>query len=429
VQVCCAVVGAEPARRDRTRAALSHPRRVARLYHATVPTFDYIARDASGKRVKARAEASSEASLLADLAAKGLAPIRVSAAGAARAGGRVGVRPLSASYRQLSELLRSGVPLLRALRLLGRGKSNPTLAKAWSEVADAIASGERLADAMSRHPRIFASVHVAMVRAGERGAFLEPVLARLATLLEQQADLRGRVIGNLMYPLVLLLVGAGVVVASLVFFVPKFQDFFDKLPSLPLATRILLGASEALTGHAVLLTIASAALAAGTVVLARKPAVRFWCAEHFMRVPMLGPLFASIAVARFSRMLGTLLENGIPMLQAIEIARDSAGNPVLSRALHNASEAVRQGEQLSKPLAESGLFSEDVIEIIAVGESANTLPSVLVRLADTLESRIDRTLSMLLRLMEPAMLLVIAGIVMFIFLALVVPMMQLSSQL
>jgi general secretion pathway protein F/type IV pilus assembly protein PilC len=134
-------------------------------------------------------------------------------------------------------------------------------------------------------------------------------------------------------------------------------------------------------------------------------------------------------VARFARMLGTLLENGIPMLQAIEIARDSAGNPVLSRALHNASEAVRQGEQLSKPLAESGLFPEDVIEIVAVGESANTLPSVLVRLADTLESRIDRTLAMLLRLMEPAMLLLIAGVVMFIFLALVVPMMNLSSQL
>jgi general secretion pathway protein F/type IV pilus assembly protein PilC len=148
-----------------------------------------------------------------------------------------------------------------------------------------------------------------------------------------------------------------------------------------------------------------------------------------MRAPMLGPLFASIAVARFARMLGTLLENGIPMLQAIDIARDSAGNPVLARALERASESVRQGEQLSKPLAESGLFAEDVIEIIAVGESANTLPSVLVRLADTLEARIDRALATVLRLMEPAMLLFIALVVMFIFLALVVPMMQLSSQL
>ena len=197
-------------------------------------SFDYIARDAAGRRVKGRVDAASEAILLADLAAKGLAPIRIDAARQRARGGRVGVRALSASYRQLAELLRSGVPLLKALRLLGRSKSNATLAAAWNEVADSIASGERFADAMSRHPRVFAPVHVAMVRAGERGAFLEPVLARLATLLEQQADLRGRVIGNLMYPAVLLLVGAGVVVAALVFFVPKFQDFFDKLPTLSL---------------------------------------------------------------------------------------------------------------------------------------------------------------------------------------------------
>jgi general secretion pathway protein F/type IV pilus assembly protein PilC len=232
-----------------------------------------------------------------------------------------------------------------------------------------------------------------------------------------------------MDPAVLLLVGAGVVVASLVFFVPKFQDFFDKLPSLPLATRVLLGASEIFTQHAFALAFLLVATVAAVVVLLRKPAVRYWCSEQLMRVPLLGPLFSSIAVARFSRMLGTLLENGIPMLQAIEIARDSAGNPVLSRALDRAADSVRQGEQLSRPLADSGLFSEDVVEIISVGESANTLPSVLVRLADTLESRIDRSLSMLLRLMEPAMLLLIAAVVMFIFLALVVPMMQLSSQL
>lgn len=394
-----------------------------------MPTFAYIARDAGGRRVSGRADAATESSLLSDLAAKGLSPIKVTAASSRRSGGRVGVRALSASYRQLSELLRSGVPLLRALRLLGRGKSNPTLAKAWNEVADSIASGERLADAMLRHERVFSPVHVAMVRAGERGAFLEPVLARLAALLEQQADLRGRVIGNLMYPLVLLLVGAAVVVAALVFFVPKFQDFFDKLPSLPLATRLLLGASELFTGHAYLVLATTAAVVVAAVTLVRRADFRLWFVARFMRVPMLGPLFASIAVARFARMLGTLLENGIPMLQAIEIARDSAGNPVLSLALERAIEAVRQGEQLSKPLADSGLFAEDIVEIIAVGESANTLPSVLVRLADTLEARIDRTLSMLLRLMEPAMLLLIACVVMFIFLALVVPMMQLSSQL
>ena len=403
--------------------------RCARLYYEPMPSFAYIARDAGGRRVKGRADAANESAMLTDLAARGLAPIRVDAARSRKRGGRVGVRALSASYRQLSELLRSGVPLLRGLGLLARAKSNPTLAAAWGEVAESLSGGERLADAMDKHPRIFAPVHVAMIRAGERGAFLEPVLARLATLLEQQADLRGRVIGNLLYPAVLLLVGAGVIVASLVFFVPKFAEFFSKMPDLPIATRLLLATSAIVTAHAWLTVSFVLATLVGVVIALRNPSVRLQMVRTSMRVPTLGPLFASIAVARFARMLGTLLANGIPMLQALDIARDSAGNPILADAVTRASELVRHGEPLSKPLADSGLFPDDVLEIISVGESANNLPSVLIRLADTMEARIDRTLGMLLRLMEPAMLLVIAGVVMFIFLALVVPMMQLSSQL
>jgi general secretion pathway protein F/type IV pilus assembly protein PilC len=148
-----------------------------------------------------------------------------------------------------------------------------------------------------------------------------------------------------------------------------------------------------------------------------------------MRLPFVGPLLSSIAVARFARMLGTLLENGIPMLDALEIARESAGNPILAESIARASESVRHGEPLGARLAESGFLGDDVVEMIAVGESANNLPSVLVRLADTLEARIDRMLAALLKLMEPAMLLVIACVVMFIFIALVVPMMRRSSQL
>ncbi len=395
-----------------------------------VPDFAYIARDGGGRRVSGRTEATSEAAVLAELAARGLAPIRVRPANAARRrGGRIGTRALAGSYRQLSELLRAGVPLLRALRLLARARSHPALAAAWGEVADRLAAGERLADAMEGRQGVFAPVHIAMVRAGERGAFLEPVLARLASLLEQQADLRGKVLGNLLYPVLLLLVGFGIVVAALVFFVPKFEEYFMKMPELPFATRILLGTSALVTEHAWLMGGLAVAALVGAVAAARNPRVRVAVVRRLMRVPVLGPLFSSIAVARFARMLGTLLENGIPMLQALGIARDSAGNPVLATAVDAAAEAVRHGEPLSRPLAESGLFPEEVVEMISVGESANNLPSVLVRLADTLESRIDRMLATLLRLMEPAMLLLIAAVVLFIFLALVVPMMQLSSQL
>jgi general secretion pathway protein F/type IV pilus assembly protein PilC len=394
-----------------------------------MPTFAYIARSADGRRVAGRADAANESAVLGDLAVRGLSPISIAVAASQRPGGRVSVRALSGSYRQLSELLRSGVPLLRALRLLARGKSSPPLARAWGTVADGLAAGERLGDAMAKEERTFAPVHVAMVRAGERGAFLEPVLARLATLLEQQADLRARVVGNLLYPAVLLLVGVGVVIASLIFFVPKFEEFFSKMPDLPFATRLLLGASSVLTANAAISTAMIIGVGIAAFLTLRNARVRMSLLKRAMRLPYLGSLFAAIAVARFARMLGTLLENGIPMLQALEIARDSAGNPILAAAITRAAEAVKHGEPLSAPLSASGLFADDVIEMIAVGESANNLPSVLVRLADTLESRIDRMLAMLLRLMEPAMLLVIAGVVMFIFLALVVPMMQLSSQL
>jgi len=399
------------------------------FYNPAVPTYAYIARSADGRRVKGRGDAANESAMLGDLAARGLSPIEISPAAAPRRGKRVGVRALAASYRQLSELLRSGVPLLRALRLLARSKSSPALAASWGAVADGIASGDRLADAMSRDERVFAAVHVAMVRAGERGAFLENVLARLATLLEQQADLRGRVLGNLLYPVVLLLVGAGVVVASLVFFVPKFEEYFSKMPELPLPTRLLLGMSSFVTGSPWLAAMAMCAILVVAWVVFRSSSVRLALLARAMRLPFVGTLLSSIAVARFARMLGTLLENGIPMLSALEIARESAGNPILATAIERAAESVRHGEPLAEPLAASGFFSEDVIEMISVGESANNLPSVLVRLADTLESRIDRMLATLLKLMEPAMLLLIACVVMFIFVALVVPMMRMSSQL
>jgi len=399
------------------------------FYNQGVPTFAYTARSADGRRVKGRADGASESAVLGDLAARGLTPIRVEPALAAGPRRRIAVRALAASYRQLSELLHAGVPLLRALRLLGRGKSNPALARAWAAVADAISSGDRLADAMAREPRVFAPVHVAMVRAGERGAFLEQVLARLAGLLEQQADLRGRVLGNLLYPVVLLLVGAGVVVASLVFFVPKFEEYFAKMPELPLATRMLLGTSSLVTGSPwIAAGIAAAAIAACWAAY-RSPSIRRAALVRAMRLPFIGPLLSSIAVARFARMLGTLLENGIPMLDALDIARESAGNPILAESIARAAESVRHGEPLGARLAESGLLGDDVVEMISVGESANNLPSVLVRLADTLEARIDRMLAALLKLMEPAMLLVIACVVMFIFIALVVPMMRMSSQL
>ena len=393
-------------------------------------TFAYIARDSAGKRITGTLTGQSEHAVLAELYARELAPVSVDEVRervSLRLGRPVSTRKLANLYRQLADLLRSGVPLLRSLRLLGRGKSNPALAKIMTDVADAVADGERLADAMAAKPEVFPDVHIAMVRAGETGGFLEAVLARLGDFLEHQADLKSKVIGNLIYPIVLLTLAIGVVVAAMIFFVPKFEPMFAKLDSLPLPTVMLLAISDGLREQTIVILLVLAALIALALWGVRRPEFRRWLAGVVIRLPKVGEFSSQLAIARFTRILGTMLGNGIPMLAAMKISRDAAGNPILAEAIDAATENVRAGETLAEPLAHSGMIADDIIEMISVGEAANNLPDVLITISDTIEKRIDRTLALLLRLMEPALLLFLAGVVVFIFLALFLPMLKMST--
>ncbi len=390
-------------------------------------TFAYIARDEAGQKVTGKLSGGSEQAVLAELQSRQLAPVKVEAVREqVRFQRGVSSRQLAQAYRQLADLLRAGVPLLRALRLLGRSKANPRLAGVMSKVADEVADGTRLADAMKEHRDVFPPIQIAMITAGERGGFLEPVLNRMGTFLEHQADMRGKIIGSLIYPAALLAVGTGIIVFALLFFVPQFEDFYGQI-ELPWPTAVLMASSQMLTNAwlAVLITVA-VLIALGWWAL-KQPAVSRQLAIWQLRVPKLGPLVRNLAVGRFTRILGTLLENGIPMLSAMQISRDAAGHVLLAEAIDEATEAVRAGEPLAQPLAASGLFSDDVVEMISVGESANNLPVVLVTIAETIEKRVDRMLSIVMRLIEPVLLLGLAGIVMFIFIALIVPMMRMSA--
>lgn len=393
-----------------------------------MPTFAYVARDPAGERVVGELDSSNQQAALMELQAKGLAPVRISESKErVRRRRSISTRRLAAAYGQLADLLRAGVPLLRALRLLGNSRADPRIAEVMSAVADAIADGDRLADAMARHGDVFPPVQVAMVRAGERGAFLDQVLERLSTFIAHQAEMRSKVIGNLIYPVILLVAGIGIVVAAMVFFVPRFKGFIDKGMELPLATRLLLGTSDVLVNHWFMVLVAIGVVAFALHRISRRPQVRRAVAVWQLKVPVLGGLVRSLCVARFSRVLGTMLGNGIPMLQAMRIARDAAGHVLLVEAIDAATDAMRAGESLARPLGSSGFLDESTVEMIAVGESANNLPDVLVTVADSLEKRIDQTLAILIRLMEPLLLLLLAGVVIFIFMALIVPMMQLSS--
>jgi len=390
-------------------------------------TFAYIARNAEGQRISGRLAGPSRQMVLAELEARALAPVKLQEVRETtwrRA--RLSLRQRAQVYRQIGDLLRAGVPLLRALRVLGRGKAQPRLAQIMAKVADAVADGERLADALSARDGVFPELEVAMIRAGERGGFLEPVLHRLSTFIEIQADMKSKIVGNLIYPAVLVGMGALVIIGFMVVIVPRFRDFYSRI-ELPWPTRVILGASDFLTLHWLLALLLVAGVVAMWMWLKRQPEVRRAAETLILRLPHIGPLRRSIAVARFARILGTLLDNGVPMLTAMKISRDAAGHVLLAEAIEKAAAAVERGDTLAHPFAESGLMGEEVVEMISVGESANNLPEVLITVADTIDKRVDRLLNLFVRLMEPAILLALGVAVMFLFAALILPMMRMRS--
>ena len=391
--------------------------------------FAYTARDALGKRVTGRLEAMSEQMVLTELEARGLVPLQLkSAASVSTGGNRVSTRALARFYRQLGDLLRAGVPMLRAIRLLAGMRSNRKLAQVLGQVADSVEEGERLADSMAAFPQTFPEIQTSIIRAGERGGFIDSALDRLATFMDQRADMQSKVIGNLIYPIVLLAVGMGIVVAALIFFVPRFEDFFAGM-DLPTSTVLLMAMSRFTIAWWPVLIVLLAGLVPLILHARRQLSWRRRWERFRLALPVLGPLGRAIACARFCRVLGTMLENGIPLIESMQIARGAVGSLLLEEALESATEAVSGGDSLATPLSESGIIDPDVVEMIMVGESANNLAEVLVTIADTLEGRVDRQLAIAIRLMEPLLLILLAGVVLFIFMSLIVPMLNMSSSL
>lgn len=394
--------------------------------------YRYIALTSGGERVVGVLAGASEQAVLAELETRRLTPVQVAEheERASLFGKRVGTRQLATAYTQLADLLRAGVSLMRGLRLLGASKSSPRLAAVFSEVGDAVAEGTELAEAMAARPDVFPRIHVAMVRAGEKGGFLDQVLARLGTFLQAQADLRARVIGSLIYPAVLVFVGVAVLGIVFGVFVPKFRPMFSKMDeegNLPGLTHAVLGLGDLVSAWG---PVIAAVLVVGLIAfwrLVRKPETARKIDAITLKVPIIGPLVGALAIARFCRILGTMLGNSIPMLAAMQIAREAAGNAVLEDAIVKATEAVRQGQPLAPPLAESGLFAPDIVEMITVGEQANNLDEVLLTVAQTLESRIERMLQVALKLVEPLLLLLMAVVVGFVAAGLVLPISQMGS--
>jgi general secretion pathway protein F/type IV pilus assembly protein PilC len=400
-----------------------------------MPDFTYEALAPSGQRSQGTLTATSEREVLAMLDSRGLYPVRIgpvkaSGSGKSWKGRRIRSRYMCTFYSQLADLLRSGVPLLRSIHILERQSSQPALSAVLREVHAKVADGSGLAEAMAEHPRVFNELSVSMIRAGQEGGFLEDVLKRIADFTENQEDLKAKVIGAMAYPIFLAVVGTIVLNVLIIFFVPKFEPIFKKLEEkgqLPALTKRLMETSHFMQLHGVWLI---PALIGGIVLFRRwaaTPAGRLRVDNWRLRIPGAGPIFLNFALARFTRILGTLLHNGIAILTALKIAKDATGNKVLTDAIDKSSENVKGGDSLAGPLGACKHFPRDVVEMIAVGEESNSLETVLVEIANGLEKRTSRQLDLFVRLLEPMMLLVMAGVTLVVVSGLLMPVFKIGS--
>ncbi len=343
-----------------------------------------------------------------------------------RIGRRVKMRHLTAFYSQLADLLQAGVPMLRSLDVLAGQGSQGTLALVVKELREDVAGGMSLGDAMTKHPRVFSPLHASMVRAGEQGGFLEEVLQRIAIFSEKQDELRNKVFGAMIYPSILVLVGGLVVTLLMFVVVPKIRQYL-RPETFNVLTITVFWVCDMLRDHyiAIILVILAVILALSSIIRTEWGNRAF---ERFkLRAPVLGGVMTMVAICRFCRILGTMLHNGVPILQALRISKDSAGNAILADVIDNAGDSVRKGAALSAPLGDSGLFPPVVVDMIAVAEESNNLETVLVQIADTNEARTARQIDLAVRILEPILLTMMAGVVFCIAIALLLPILTMGT--
>ncbi|MFN3409472.1 MAG: type II secretion system F family protein [Limisphaerales bacterium] len=409
-----------------------------------MPTFQYKALGANGALAEGVIEAAGRAEAFRQMEAQGLRPVNlvesrngngkaaVPAVPAMSLGsGKVPGKALENFTRLLSSLLAAGVPLSRALVILHKQTKSPAAAAKWKEIHDRVVDGMTLANAMAQSPDVFPRVYVAMVEAGETGGFLDVVLAQIADFQAREKELKGKVFAAMFYPAILAFLAIGVLVFLLVFFIPKFMPVFQGLGgNLPLITQIIIAVSEVMRnyGLALLVGLVVMVLIARTWILS--PTGRRQWESAILKLPTIGPLVSQFAMARFCRMLGTLLGAGVPLVNALNVARRSLGNQILVDAVSNSIDRVKEGKALGPSLADCPtLFSGAALEMISVAEESGRLDQELVRIAVDVESDLDRNLKTAVALLEPLMLFLIAGFVGTIFIGMLLPVFELQQQI
>jgi general secretion pathway protein F len=411
-----------------------------------MPVFEYRGLSATGKQVTGLLEADSSKALRTQLRKVDVFLTDVLGQSEARTGrkaaadrevhvtrlfrGRVSSEDVAIITRQLSTLLHAGVTLVESLAALVDQTEKDRLKRTLSDVKQRVNEGSSLADALGQHPKIFGNLYVNMVRAGEASGALDAVLARLADFTEGQAKLKQRLIGTLIYPAIMTVIGGGILVMLMTVVVPKVTRIFETMQAtLPWTTRVLIFASNLLSGWWWLLLPLVVGSVVGFLAWVRSASGRPIFDAWVLKLPVAGTLLRMLLVSRFSRTLATLLKAGVPMLTAMDITKNVVTNTVLANVVENARDAIREGESIAGPLKRSGQFPPLVYHMVAVGERSGQLEEMLLNVADSYETQVNVRLGALTALLEPLIIVAMGAIIAFVAFSILMPILQLNTSI
>lgn len=409
-----------------------------------MPVYEYTALDTSGRNLNGIIDADSALAARQKLRGSGVFPVQVKETASVTVSKGLPSGPVSVSRlfvrvkpgevsvmtRQLSILLAAGVPLVGALEGLGAQITNQQLKKIVAQIKESVNEGNSLALTLSRHPKLFSNIYVNMVRAGEASGSLDVVLGRLAEYSEQQQALRGRFKAALAYPVFMFFIGSLVLFFLITFVVPNItQIFIDMQHTLPLPTVILIGASGFLKSFWWIVVLAAVGVVIGARQFIKTSKGHFIWDKMKLKIPVLGSINQKIALARFARTLGTLLESGVPLLSALDIVRNIVNNILIARDIDDASEEIEAGKSLALPLGRSPWFPSIAVQMISVGEQSGELEGMLNKIADSYERDVESQIMAMTSMLEPVMILVMGLVVGFIVVSILLPIFEMNQMI
>lgn len=424
-----------------------------------MPNFQYKALDSKGEETIGNIAAANEAEAVQKIRALNLHPTQIAEEGKGKItksktpvakgktgksksssvkgtiGGRIKPKNLMIFTRQLATLIDSGLPLLRSLTVLAKQEPNPVLKGTINSLADSVQGGSTFSESLAQHPKIFNKLYVNMVKAGELGGVLEIVLNRLAEYQEKAQKLKNKIVSAMVYPAIVMFIAVAILIFLMIFIVPRFKEMFADMgdEQLPMISQVVFGASEFLLArplvvpNAVFFFIFIGFLIFMFKVWSNTKGGRVTVDNLKLKMPVIGDIQRKSAVSRFARTLGTLVTSGVPILQALNITRDTAGNVIISKAIDKVHEAVKEGESIVTPLQSSGVFPDMVISMVDVGEETGQLPEMLLKVADVYDDEVDNAVTALTSILEPIMIVFLALVVGSVVFALFLPLIKVIS--